>query len=61
MKTKVLSLKELEDKIDVLRTCMIDLATSNGFTHPDTIKCSQELDVLLNEHQKIKSKLPIIL
>ncbi|MDT8860753.1 aspartyl-phosphate phosphatase Spo0E family protein [Alkalihalobacillus sp. MEB130] len=46
---------ELEYKIDTLRIHMIQLAQSNGFNHPDTIKCSQELDVFLNKYQKLKS------
>lgn len=61
MKTKVLSLEELEYKIDFLRTRMIATGQLKGLTHPDTIKFSQELDVLLNKYQKIKSKWPIIL
>ena len=56
MKTKVLSLEELEYKIDFLRTRMIATGQLKGLTHPDTIKFSQELDVLLNKYQKIKSK-----
>ena len=54
MKTNVVSLKELEDNIAVLRTRMIDTVKVKGFTHPDTIRCSQELDCLLNKYQKLK-------
>ncbi|MDG5785903.1 aspartyl-phosphate phosphatase Spo0E family protein [Evansella sp. AB-P1] len=43
---------ELEYKIETFRICMIFLAQSKGFNHPDTIKCSQELDVLLNKYQR---------
>jgi stage 0 sporulation regulatory protein len=54
MKTNVISLKELEDKIAVLRNRMIDTVKIKGFTHPDSIRCSQELDCLLNKYQKAK-------
>ncbi|MFA9556679.1 aspartyl-phosphate phosphatase Spo0E family protein [Evansella sp. AB-rgal1] len=47
---------ELEFKIDTLRIQMMKLAQSKGFNHPDTIKCSQELDVFLNKYQGLKSK-----
>jgi len=53
---KVLSLKELEYRIDAVRTRMIVVGKLKGLGHPDTIKSSQELDVLLNEYQKIKAK-----
>ncbi|WP_096200339.1 aspartyl-phosphate phosphatase Spo0E family protein [Bacillus sp. FJAT-45350] len=46
---------ELEYKIDTLRIRMIKLAQSKGFNHPDTIECSQELDVFLNKYQRLKS------
>ena len=53
MKTKVASIKDLENEINILRNRMIDTVMSKGITHPDSIICSQELDVLLNKHQKI--------
>ncbi|KAA9013565.1 aspartyl-phosphate phosphatase Spo0E family protein [Niallia endozanthoxylica] len=56
MKTKVLSLKDLEYQIDTLRTQMINIGIMKGLTHPETIKLSQELDILLNQHQKAASK-----
>ncbi|RID87073.1 aspartyl-phosphate phosphatase Spo0E family protein [Peribacillus asahii] len=56
MNTKALSLKHLETSIYDLRTHMITIGISKGLTHPDTIKYSQELDILLNKYQKIKSK-----
>ncbi|WP_245980305.1 aspartyl-phosphate phosphatase Spo0E family protein [Peribacillus asahii] len=52
----VLSLQELEYKIDVLRTLMIAVGKSKGLNHPSTIKFSQELDVLLNVYQKNQLK-----
>lgn len=56
MKTKVLSLEELEYQIDTLRTRMITVGILKGLIHPDTIKLSQELDILLNKYQKMTSK-----
>ncbi|MFB5282562.1 Spo0E family sporulation regulatory protein-aspartic acid phosphatase [Peribacillus sp. Hz7] len=52
----VLSLQELEYRIDVLRTHMIAIGKSKGLNHPNTIKFSQELDSLLNVYQKNKLK-----
>jgi len=56
MKTKVLSPEELEYQIDTLRTHMINIGILKGLTHPETVKLSQELDILLNQHQKMTSK-----
>ncbi|HWL22409.1 MAG TPA: aspartyl-phosphate phosphatase Spo0E family protein [Ureibacillus sp.] len=56
MNTKTLSLKHLETSICYLRDHMITIGISKGLAHPDTIKYSQELDILLNKYQKIKSK-----
>ena len=53
MKTIVASIKDLENQINILRIHMINTVMSKGITHPDSIKCSQELDVLLNKYQKI--------
>ncbi|MFJ8244483.1 Spo0E family sporulation regulatory protein-aspartic acid phosphatase [Peribacillus asahii] len=52
----ILSLQDLEYKIDVLRTHMIAIGKSKGLNHPNTIKFSQELDILLNVYQKNKLK-----
>ncbi|AZV43249.1 aspartyl-phosphate phosphatase Spo0E family protein [Peribacillus asahii] len=54
MNTKSVPLKHLEDAIHCLRTHMITVGISKGFNHPDTIKYSQTLDVLLNRYQKTK-------
>ena len=48
----MLPLEEVKFKIEVLRSHMIDTGQLKGLTHPDTIKLSQELDVLLNEYLK---------
>lgn len=52
MKNRYL-LTELKYKIDSKRNLMISTALLKGFNHPKTIKCSQELDVLLNKHYQI--------
>jgi hypothetical protein len=36
------------------RNKMISLANSNGLLNKETIKCSQELDSLLNQFQSMK-------
>jgi len=56
VKLKTISLEELENRIDLVRIYMIETATLYGFTHPDTIKCSQELDILLNKYLKVNLK-----
>ncbi|MEW9676237.1 aspartyl-phosphate phosphatase Spo0E family protein [Lentibacillus sp. L22] len=40
--------KNLQESIHIKRRQMIDLAYEKGFTHEETVKCSQELDDLLN-------------
>ncbi|MDF0729053.1 aspartyl-phosphate phosphatase Spo0E family protein [Cytobacillus sp. S13-E01] len=40
--------------ITLKREEMIKLATNTGFTSDETIKCSQDLDLLLNKYQRIK-------
>ena len=47
---------QVEFKIDLLRKRMITTAQLKGLKHPDTIKCSQELDIFLNKYQQIKTK-----
>ena len=54
MRKKELSLEELEEQIYIFRTRMIDTGKLKGLGHPDTIKCSQELDILLNKYQVLK-------
>ena len=55
-----LAIVEVEDEeklllyITLKREEMIKLATSTGFTSDETIKCSQDLDLLLNKYQRIK-------
>ncbi len=42
--------KEIESK----RQEMLKLSMTFGFSSPQTIQCSQELDQLLNEYEKLK-------
>ena len=46
---------ELKYKIDTLRFRMVSIAQLKGYNHPDTIKCSQELDVFINKYQRLES------
>ncbi|GKV55494.1 hypothetical protein NCCP2222_14410 [Sporosarcina sp. NCCP-2222] len=48
LKKELLSLQ-----IQMMRIMMYKMAKRNGFTHPDVIACSQDLDKLLNRYQKI--------
>jgi stage 0 sporulation regulatory protein len=43
---------EILDAIKIKRAMMINCANKKGFTSEETIKYSQELDVLINEYQK---------
>lgn len=45
--------EQLLKEIDKKRQEMIKTAMMNGMTSKATIKCSQELDHLLNSHSKI--------
>ncbi len=41
------------EAIKVKRESMINCANKKGFTCEETIKFSQELDILINEYQKV--------
>ncbi|MEH7177382.1 aspartyl-phosphate phosphatase Spo0E family protein [Neobacillus vireti] len=43
---------EMLDAIKVKREMMINCANTKGYTSEETIKYSQELDILINEYQK---------
>ncbi|BDH61253.1 hypothetical protein MTP04_13830 [Lysinibacillus sp. PLM2] len=51
MKNEKRSIIELEKKIYSVQARMIEIGISKGLTHPDTVKCSQELDHLLNDFE----------
>lgn len=42
----------LQDEIEAKRQEMIELGMTKGFDHPDTIKVSQELDILVLKAMK---------
>jgi stage 0 sporulation regulatory protein len=44
----------LKVKIHILRSRMIHKGKAKGLTHPDTVKCSQKLDGVLNQMTLIK-------
>ena len=44
---------EIESKFLQLQTMMIDVGMVKGLAHPETVKYSQELDVLINQIQQI--------
>ncbi|MFJ8236304.1 aspartyl-phosphate phosphatase Spo0E family protein [Ureibacillus sp. NPDC094379] len=44
---------ELINRIVELKVRLIEVGTLKGFNHVETITCSQELDMLLNNLQKI--------
>ncbi|MEN1969220.1 aspartyl-phosphate phosphatase Spo0E family protein [Lentibacillus sp. N15] len=46
--------KNLQQAINKKRQEMIGLAFNKGFTSKDTVKCSQELDQLLNLYSNVK-------
>ncbi|MDN4495615.1 aspartyl-phosphate phosphatase Spo0E family protein [Ureibacillus aquaedulcis] len=56
MSKETMSLLDLENAIVTLQSRMIDIGLSKGLTHPETVKCSQELDIVLNHFQKLNSK-----
>ena len=45
--------KYLGVRIKIKRTIMYKKAEQHGFTHPSVVKCSSELDHLLNKAQGI--------
>lgn len=55
MKTIKITLKNLEYDMQSLRSQMIATGMQKGLNHPDTISFSQQLDVLLNNYQYLKS------
>ncbi|GAA0456666.1 aspartyl-phosphate phosphatase Spo0E family protein [Alkalibacillus silvisoli] len=45
--------KRLETEIKDLRIKMVKSGVTKGLNHPNTVKLSQELDILLNEYQNL--------
>ncbi|MDR7002114.1 aspartyl-phosphate phosphatase Spo0E family protein [Neobacillus niacini] len=50
----------LLNQIDVLKEKMVNLANSTGMNSYETLRCSQELDHLLNLHMKHNSNKNIL-
>ncbi|MEC2073314.1 aspartyl-phosphate phosphatase Spo0E family protein [Alkalihalophilus marmarensis] len=46
---------KLEGRIEKLRCEMIKSGLKNGLNHPDTIKYSQQLDMLLNRYNRMRT------
>ncbi|MGE7666676.1 aspartyl-phosphate phosphatase Spo0E family protein [Ureibacillus composti] len=42
---------DIEKKFNSLQKRMISYGMQKGFTHPDTIRCSKELDAVINQIQ----------
>lgn len=45
----------LLDEISERKRTMYKMAKHFGFTHPSVVKCSQDLDNLLNKYQGVKN------
>lgn len=45
---------DFKDQYFKLQSRMIHIGLSKGLTHPETIKYSQQLDMVMNTFQKIK-------
>jgi Spo0E like sporulation regulatory protein len=43
-------------QIDKMKIKMVEVASTTGINSPQTLKCSQELDILLNLHMKYLSQ-----
>ncbi|CAM5198837.1 hypothetical protein UACE39S_02903 [Ureibacillus acetophenoni] len=61
MNTIMLPHDEVQLKIEEIRYQMIHTGQLKGLAHPDTIKLSQELDLLMNEYQKIQKEMAILM
>ena len=49
-----IQIKNLENRIEILRNMLVQQGLANGFGHPETIKLSQELDELIAKYWKKK-------
>jgi stage 0 sporulation regulatory protein len=48
---QMVTITDLEKEIETLRKKMIAVGMTKGFTHPETVQVSQELDELMNRAQ----------
>lgn len=53
-KTHDITFKSIVFEMNALRIYLINIGKTKGLTHPDTIKISQELDLLINKYQHSK-------
>lgn len=49
---KLLLIKIIKFEIELKRKIMYNKAKNLGFSHPQVVNCSQELDILLNKYFK---------
>lgn len=47
----------LYSKIETLRTIMHTVALEKGISHPDVLRISQTLDIIMNEYYEINIRL----
>ncbi|OCZ49847.1 aspartyl-phosphate phosphatase Spo0E family protein [Dehalobacter sp. TeCB1] len=45
--------KKIINKIEKLRSKMAKVKNGKAFTHPEVVKASQELDIVLNKYQEL--------
>ncbi|MBD7983625.1 aspartyl-phosphate phosphatase Spo0E family protein [Sporosarcina sp. Sa2YVA2] len=50
---KIVTKRLLSLKIQIKRSQMVKKALDQGFTHPEVVAYSQQLDTLLNRYQNI--------
>jgi stage 0 sporulation regulatory protein len=51
---KIMQSKKLLGQIILKKKIMYERAKHFGYKHPSVLECSKELDVLLNQYQKIQ-------
>jgi len=50
------TLETLKEKIELIREILVKLISSKDLTDKSVVNCSQELDNLLTEYEKLKKK-----
>nr|WP_205317693.1 aspartyl-phosphate phosphatase Spo0E family protein [Oceanobacillus zhaokaii] len=48
--------EDLQKRIEYLRKKMMQIAENKGLTDTESVKVSQELDILLNHYEKMKEQ-----
>jgi len=54
------TLEALKEKIEFIREVLLKLISYKELTDNSVVNCSQELDTLLTEYEKLKKKYPPI-